>query len=198
MKLIIKTGKPWTWVDSIRRNRLVIDFKEPSVGGIYIHEEQQLINNSIGPLPPDTPWEHHQSWLHLWLSSKLFEDLPEEKGKFWWYSDDEWDGEELRSLKLLWLRANWNSETFCRETWANIFRNKDWPLTHDMKTQKVIHSFLSKIVKFYDQNEAQSTVLSACFGFTRDKRPGKDATRILKEIPDLGDVLSVEECVDEQ
>lgn len=189
MKIIIRTGKPWSWTDSIRRNRLVLNFMEPGVGGISISEEQQFIKDSWGPLTPNVPWEHHQSWFHLWLSSELFEG-----DKLWWYSEDEWDGEELRSLKLLWLRVNWNSETFCRETWTNIFLNKDWPLTSDMKNQRVIQLFYKKIEHLYDQNEAQSTVLTACLRFIRDIHPGEDATRILNEITVLGDAL---EAVDE-
>lgn len=189
MKLIIRTGKPWAWVDSIRRNRLVIDFMDSSVGGISIREEQQL-KYSLESLPYDTPWGHHQSWFHLWLSSKLYEGLPEENDKLWWYSEDEWDGEELRSLKVLWLRVCWNSETFRRETWTNIFLNREWPLTPSMKTQRVIRSFYKKIEHLYDQNnEAQSAVLTACLRFIMDTHLGKDATRIFCEITDLGDVL---------
>lgn len=187
MKFIIRTGKPWAWLDSIRRNRLVIGFMEPRLGGLYIGEEQQHVESLI-PLSDDTPWEHHQLWFHLWLSSKLYEGHPK-KDKLCWYSEDEWDGEELRSLKLLRLRANWNSETFCAKTWTNIFLNKEWPLNPRMKTQRVIQSLYRKVNHLFNVNEAQGTVLSVCFLFMRETYHGTNTPRILLAVAELGDVF---------
>ena len=85
-------------------------------------------------------WYGISATFGLCLTSELSEEF-NGKNRLWWYDETYYDGEEFRSVKLLWLKLCWNQDTFDRQFWKEVITEKSWPVTRRQRGFERIASF---------------------------------------------------------